>query len=41
MKKATMAMNDKVHGLSLTFRDKMYEEDDAAITELEMLENDD
>ena len=41
VKKATMAMNDKVHGLSLAFRDKMYEEDDDAITELEMLENDD
>ena len=41
VKKATMAMDNRIHGLSLAFQDKEYEEEDAELTELEMLENDD
>ena len=41
VKKATMAMNNRAHELSLAFRDKDNEQEDAFITELETLAKDD
>ena len=41
VKKATIATNNKSHELLLAKRDKMIKDEDAMITELEMLEEDD
>ena len=41
VKKATIAMNNKSHEILLAKRDKMIKDEDAMITELEMLEEDD